>query len=143
MHLDLGFRGCSDNQPTLIHKADLFMFTRAIKNKCGKNVLNLVFSVSAPIQMIPKPAAAGGGESLKRADGEDPSTALTPVMEAATEKEGDREVLTEGAHLETDRGGTETEREGRATAETGKEKEMETKARSEIRGAKTGMKGGV
>lgn len=78
-----------------------------------------------------------------RGEGEGPSTALTPVMEAATEKGGDREVLKGGVQSETDRGGSVTERGGRATAETGKEKETETKAESRGRGVKTGRKGGV
>lgn len=76
--------------------------------------------------------------------GEGRSTALTPVMEAATEKGGDRKVLTGGVQPETERGGSETktERGGRATAETGKGEETGTKAESGGRGVKTGRKRG-
>lgn len=84
-------------------------------------------------------------EHLETSDREGPGTALTPVMEAATEREGDREVLTGGVQSETDRGGSETEieRGGGAAAETEKEKETETKVESKGRGVKTGRKGGA
>lgn len=64
-------------------------------------------------------------------------------MEAVTEKGEDGEVLTEGVQSGTDRGESETDKSGRATAETGTGTEKETKAESTGRGVKTGSKGGA
>lgn len=82
-----------------------------------------------------------GEEDPKRGERKGLSTALPPLMEAVTENGGDREVLTAGVLSETGRGGSVTERDGRATAETGKEKE--TEAESKGKGVKTGWKAGV
>lgn len=62
-------------------------------------------------------------------------------MEAVTGRGGNEEAMTAGVQPETDRGENEAERGGRATAETGKEKE--TKAKSEGSRVKTERKAGA
>lgn len=66
-------------------------------------------------------------EHPERGEEEGPTPRLTPIMEAVTEKEEDREVLTEEVQSETDREEreTEVERGGRAAetkAESGGER---------------------
>jgi len=80
-------------------------------------------------------------EHREKGEREGPSPAQTPVVEVVTEKgEEEEKALTEGVQPETD-GGRESD--GRAAAETGREKETETKARRGERGAKMGSEGGA